>query len=94
MAKLACVTDICPAESGGSHGRSSKRCVVGSPDFWAERSSVGSQVENWLRLQIRLHYLMQYLNTLTEFLLKLSHERCKVAGLYKPKKDWLMGQEW
>ncbi len=44
MAKLACVTDLCPAESGGSHGRSSRRCVIGSPDFWAERSSVGSQL--------------------------------------------------
>src|SRR5512135_274605 len=43
-AKLACVTDICPAESGGSHRRSTKRCVVGSPDFWAERSSVGSHL--------------------------------------------------
>ena len=44
LAKLACGTDICPAESGGSHGRSAERSVAGSPDFFAKRSAVGSHV--------------------------------------------------
>src|SRR5262249_5055666 len=44
MTKAACRTDRSSAESGGSHGRSSERCVVGSPYFLAERSAVGSQV--------------------------------------------------
>ncbi len=50
IVELACGTAICSAESGGSRGRSSKRCVVGSPYFWAERSTVGSQLEICLRI--------------------------------------------
>jgi hypothetical protein len=44
MTKVACRTDRCPAESGGSHGRSAERSVAGSPDFFAKRSAVGSHV--------------------------------------------------
>ena len=44
MTKAACSTDRYSAESGGSHGRSSERCVVGSPYFLAERSAVGSHL--------------------------------------------------
>src|SRR5512135_3272018 len=50
MTTLACRTDSCPAESGGSHGRSSQRCVVGSPDLLAERSAVGSHLANLTHL--------------------------------------------
>ena len=46
MVKMACETDICSAESGGSHGCSSKRCGDGPPDFLAERSVVGSHLSS------------------------------------------------
>jgi len=44
LVKMAWRTDRYPAESGGSSDRSGERSVVGSLDFLAERSAVGSHL--------------------------------------------------